>query len=165
MTRSFEPLPVKEIRPLRGEKLLRALNRVLPLGRKYHPLIGMMNSSRGLLSIRFRQYRFLRAAAWTKAVTTQLLLDEKSIPEFDLLKPILQELKAGMLIDVGANLGLYTLSFRSESDLPIRAYEPQPLMFKFLEWNIALNKLPNVETRNLACGDARGAATFWIGIN
>jgi FkbM family methyltransferase len=31
--------------------------------------------------------------------------------------------------------------------------------------HIALNKLPNIEALNLACGAARGELTFWLGVN
>jgi FkbM family methyltransferase len=43
--------------------------------------------------------------------------------------------------------------------------EPQPFLFKLLQWNIAYNKLPDVETRNVACGSQRGQLDFSIGIN
>jgi FkbM family methyltransferase len=69
------------------------------------------------------------------------------------------------LIDVGANIGLYTLLLRSVSDLPIIAYEPQPFLFKLLRRNVDSNHLANVEARNFACGSRRGEIPFSIGIN
>ena len=47
MTATIAP----EIRPLRGVALLRALQAVLPLGRKYHPLLAALNGRRGLAAL------------------------------------------------------------------------------------------------------------------
>jgi FkbM family methyltransferase len=60
---------------------------------------------------------------------------------------------------------LYTLEFRSACGNPILAYEPQPFLFKLLQWNIQLNELRDVEARNIACGSERGDATFSLGLN
>jgi FkbM family methyltransferase len=107
----------------------------------------------------------LRPAAWAESVANQLHLGVDVVPEFQLLKPLCGQLTSGWLLDVGANIGLYTLLLRSVSPLPILAYEPQPLLFKLLQWNVAFNRLPNVEARNIACGASRGVAPFWLGLN
>ena len=49
MTDSAAP----EVRPLRGAGLLRALHAVLPLGRKYHPLLTLLNGRHGLAALPF----------------------------------------------------------------------------------------------------------------
>jgi FkbM family methyltransferase len=165
MTGLADTFPRSEVRRIRGEELVRRMNRILPLGRKYHPLIGALNGRRGLLAIPFDKYYVLQPAAWTKAVTTQLISGVEILPEFQVLKPLCRQLARGALIDAGANIGLFTLLLRSSSDFPIIAYEPQPLLFKLLQWNVAYNELPDVETRNLACGSQRGTAAFWLGIN
>jgi FkbM family methyltransferase len=82
-----------------------------------------------------------------------------------MIKPICRQLTGGVLVDVGANIGVYTLLLRSISLLPIIAYEPQPFLFKLLQWNIAYNGLPDVEARNVACGSRCGQLDFSIGIN
>lgn len=160
-----DALPREELHPVRGAALLRGLHRVVPLGRKYHPLLGLMNPSHGLLSIPFERNRVIQPAAWRKQTATLLLMGRGMIPEFSLLAPICRGLKSGAMIDVGANIGLYTLSLRAESPLPIIAYEPQPFLFKLLQWNIAFNELPDIEARNLACGAQRGEVPFALGIN
>lgn len=160
-----EALPRDQVHPVRGTALLRGLHRVLPLGRKYNPLLKLLNTSHGLVSIPFDHSRVVQPAAWSKQTTTLLLMGREFIPEFSLLAPICRQLKSGALIDVGANIGLYTLSLRAESLLPIIAYEPQPFLFKLLQWNIAFNSLASVEARNLACGAQRGEVPFALGIN
>jgi FkbM family methyltransferase len=165
MTDPIEPLPRNEVRDIRGAKLLRGMNRILPLGRKYHPLVGALNGRHGLLAIGFDKYRVLQPAAWTKIITKELLFGADVVPEFQLLKPLCRQSSKGVLIDLGANVGLYTLLLRSTSALPIIAYEPQPFLFKLLQWNIVFNQLPDVETRNVACGSSRREVSFWLGLN
>ncbi len=160
-----ESFPRDEVRPVRGAKWVCALNRFLPLGRKYHPLLRLLNGSRGLLTIPFGQYRVIKPAAWIKSITSDLALGEDMAIEFEPLKALCQRCMDGYLINVGANIGLYTLLFRATSPLPIIAYEPQPFLFKLLQWNIAGNELPGVDARNLACGNQRGEAAFSTGLN
>jgi FkbM family methyltransferase len=165
MTGPSETFPQTKVRPIRGEKFLCDLNRFLPLGRKYHHLLRLLNGQRGLLAIPFGPYRVLKPAAWTKSVTAQLLAGGDVAVEFQLLEPFCRQCQSGHLIDVGANIGLYTLLFRAASSLPIIAYEPQPYLFKLLQWNIAYNRLPAVQARNLACGARRGEVSFMTGLN
>lgn len=154
-----------QARMIRGERLLRVLHGFLPLGRKYHPLLSAMNGRRGLLAIPFNQCRLIQPASWAKQITNQLLNGVDVVPEFRLLAPLARQQTSGYLLDVGANIGLYTLLLRSVSGLPIIAYEPQPFLFKLLQANIAFNHLANVDARNFACGSGRGEIAFSIGIN
>ena len=158
-------LPFHEARDVRGGEFLRGINNLLPLGRKYHPLVRLLNGRRGLLAVPLDKYRILQPAAWTKPITAQLLSGDEAVPEFSVIKPICRQLTSGVLVDVGANIGVYTLLLRSISPLPIIAYEPQPFLFKLLQSNIAYNELPDVKTRNVACGSRRGQLDFSIGIN
>lgn len=82
-----------------------------------------------------------------------------------LLASLIPELKDGALMDAGANIGLYTLLLRSATDRPIIAYEPQPFLFKLLQWNLAYNRIENVDARNTACGSKNSTIAFNIGIN
>jgi FkbM family methyltransferase len=165
MTILKEAFPRNEIRHIRGGGMVRALNRFLPLGRKYHPLLRLLNGRHGLLLVPFDKYHVIEPAAWSKAIATHLVMNTDTVAEFQVLKPLCQQCPAGHLIDVGANLGLFTLSLRAASALPIIAYEPQPFLFKLLEWNIAYNELFGIEARNLACGHRRGEIAFSTGLN
>jgi hypothetical protein len=119
MSAPNEIFPRDEMRPVRGGKLVCTLNCFLPLGRKYHPLLRLLNGSQGLLAIPFGQYRVMKPAAWIKSITSELVLGEDMAIEFEPLKALCQRCTNGHLIDVGANLGLYTLLFRATSPLPI----------------------------------------------
>ena len=109
MNDGTETLCGNHVRPLRGERLLRGLHRILPLGRKYHPLLSAMNGRHGLLAIPFDKSRLVQPAAWAKQITNQLLGGMDFVPEFHLLAAEVRQLASGCLIDVGANIGLYTL--------------------------------------------------------
>ena len=143
------------VRPLRGVGLLRQLHSLLPLGRKYHPLLAFWNSRHGLVAIPFANGHLVHPAAWRKYIAAFLLASEQTVPEFQILAPICRGLKQGCLVDVGANIGVYTLLLRRESSLPIIAFEPQPFLFDLLKQTIAYNRLSRVEARRLGCGADR----------
>jgi FkbM family methyltransferase len=165
VTKFAKVFPRNDVREVRGASLLKTLNRVFPLGRKYYPLVRVLNNPRGLLATSFDKYRVLQPACWTKAVTKSLLFGTEIVPEFQLVKSLGQEVSHGFFVDLGANIGLYVLLFRSISNLPIIAFEPQPLLAKLLQWNIAFNELPDIDIRNAACGRERGEVPFWLGLN
>ncbi|MGA2802024.1 MAG: FkbM family methyltransferase [Verrucomicrobiota bacterium] len=148
------------MRNVRGEQLLRTLHGVLPLGRHYQWLLGALNSDQGLLVIPFESFRFVIPATWRKLATNFLLTGPNLMPEFRLLKPIIQNLRTGCLVDVGANMGLYTMFMRSNSTLPIVAYEPQPFLCDLARRSVALNHFADIEVRNVGCGAERGELPF-----
>ena len=165
MNGAIETGSTSQIRPLRGEALLRGLHRILPLGRKYHPLLSAMNGRAGWMAVPFGGFHVVQPACWAKQITHQLLNGVDVVPEFGLVSSLVRPLTSGCIIDVGANLGLYTLLLRSVSARPIISFEPQPFLFKLLETNIAFNRLPCVEARNVACGAQSGRVPFTLGIN
>jgi FkbM family methyltransferase len=67
------------------------------------------------------------------------------------------------MMDVGANLGLYTLlaSRLMPSDGQIVAFEASPIEHAKLAWTILRNKLANVEVIHAAVSDALGTATIY----
>jgi FkbM family methyltransferase len=154
------------IRPLRGEKFLRQLHHILPLGRKYHPLVSLFNRPDGFIEIPFGIYKLVYPAAWRKSLANHLLVGADVIPEFRLLlAPICSQLHKGCLVDVGANIGLYTLLMRANSKLPIIAFEPQPFLCDLIRRGVEHNRLAEVEVRNVGCGAERGEAPFYTGTN
>ena len=157
--------PECEVNKLRGVKFLRGLHRILPLGRKLHPLMSFLNPQRGMLLVPFGLYEMHLPAAWRKPITTTLLLQEDIAPEFRLLSPLCRQIVRGCLVDMGANVGLYTLLMRAKSACPIIAYEPQPFLCDLLRRNVAHNHLPDIEVRNVACGAKPGEVPFYVGTN
>ena len=148
-------------RPVQGSGLIRSL----PLGRKFHALLGWINGTSGLVSVPFGAGRLAHPASWTKAVATLLVAGEHLLPEFGLIAPILRSLKQGAIVDVGANIGYFPLLIRRETALPILGFEPQPFLHELASTSVADSGLKDVELRRLACGDAPGEVLFQSGPN
>ena len=165
MNQPAKPDDPAAITPLRGANFFRGLHRVLPLGRKYHRFMSMLNPRDGLLAIPFVRFEVVQPAGWGSEVAGLLFQGEDLTPEFRLLPPVLKGLKTGHLVDVGANAGLYELMLREHSALPIIAYEPQPFLCELVRQNVAHNHLKSVDVRMLACGQAPGELFFQTGIN
>ncbi len=166
MNHSAKLTPEPEvIAPLRAAGFFRYLQRILPLGRKYHRFISLFNSRHGLVAIPFGRFKVVQPASWGSEVAGLLFQGEDLTPEFRLLPPVLKELDVGHLVDVGANIGLYELMLRAHSPLPIIAYEPQPFLCELVRHNVTFNRLPQVDLRHLACGAGAGEIFFQTGIN
>ncbi len=66
----------------------------------------------------------------------------------------------GTVIDIGANIGLFTLFVRSEApDATVFAFEPSPAAFRALQANCA-GYGPNLTAINAGVGERRGEATL-----
>lgn len=59
------------------------------------------------------------------------------------------------IVDIGANVGLYTLYAKYLPNATFYAYEPMPLNFKILNDNIKLNNIENVKTFNIAISNEK----------
>jgi FkbM family methyltransferase len=69
-----------------------------------------------------------------------------------------------VLVDIGANTGIYTLKsgkFLAENGGTVISLEPFPEMLAMLQRNVHLNGLNNVRLRNFCAGDHTHAAAFW----
>ena len=153
------------IQPLRGARAIRFLHKILPLGRKYHPLLALLNKRQGLVAVPFAGCHVITPGSWRKQMATYLTSGVDFIPEIRLIEPVCRKLKDGVILDIGANTGLYVLFLRFYSDLPIIAYEPDPFLFKLLNQTIRYNGIDNIDTKNLACANARYELAFAMGIN
>ena len=67
----------------------------------------------------------------------------------------------GIIIDAGANIGVYSLKAASRAKQVI-AVEPEPEIFSFLKHNIGVNNLENVDPVNVALSDHDGFMDFYI---
>lgn len=67
--------------------------------------------------------------------------------------------------DIGAHIGVLTLFFAKKVGPTgqVSSFEPNPESFALLNRNIALNRLHNVQTFNLALGEKRGEQTLIYG--
>lgn len=69
----------------------------------------------------------------------------------------------GLVIEVGANMGVFTVplgQFLSGQGRKMLAFEPQPVIYQQLNANLALNGLMNVTALPYACGAETGKVTF-----
>lgn len=63
------------------------------------------------------------------------------------------------VLDLGANIGLHSIIL-SKCGFEVRAYEPDPEHFKFLQRNLALNNCSNVQAFNCAVSRKAGVMEF-----
>lgn len=75
-------------------------------------------------------------------------------------------LQAGMVvIDVGANIGMYAI-FAARAVGPegrVFAFEPVPELYRRLVENLAVSSLHNISTHQIAVSDRTGTAPFYLG--
>ena len=62
----------------------------------------------------------------------------------------------GLFLDIGANLGVFSLALGHLTGIRALAFEPEPLNFLYLKNNIALNPGVRAEAINVACGKSDG---------
>jgi FkbM family methyltransferase len=75
--------------------------------------------------------------------------------------------RGGDVIDIGANIGYYTLLAASLVPEPSRVYafEPQPRVMGNLRRNIDLNRLGNVTVFDFALSSQEGQSTFYLPVD
>jgi FkbM family methyltransferase len=74
-------------------------------------------------------------------------------------------LKPGMVVvDVGANVGLYTVVCASlvGKNGKVCAFEPVPWLAQRVKWNVRLNSMPNIEIYNIAVGAKSGKGNLYL---
>lgn len=67
-----------------------------------------------------------------------------------------------LIIDIGANIGWYSLTLSSKNKPRIVAFEPDTINFNTLEENIRLNGKDNVIAFNKAISDKEGVLTLYL---
>lgn len=67
-----------------------------------------------------------------------------------------------IIIDLGANVGLYTIYAAKRTRGKVIAVEPEPINFELLRKNVELNKLNNVILINQAVGDYNGTVKLYL---
>jgi len=69
------------------------------------------------------------------------------------------ELKTSeIIIDIGAHIGIFTIYVRNNPE--ILAFEPNPENYILLKYNIAFNRLKNVNIYPYALGEKKGLSSF-----
>jgi len=62
----------------------------------------------------------------------------------------------GVFLDIGANLGVFSLALGRTTGIRALAFEPEPINFLYLKTNIAHNPDIRAEAINVACGKSDG---------
>ena len=69
-----------------------------------------------------------------------------------------------VILDIGANIGWYSIVLRSsiKRDITIYSFEPEPQNFKLLTLNVAYNEMKGVEPVNMAVAERAGHSTLFL---
>jgi FkbM family methyltransferase len=102
-----------------------------------------------------------RIIAHTRNIGVAALINCQGMYDYHhmmLLKRLLAS--GGVFLDVGANVGSYSLIASEQSLAKVHAFEPHPTTFQFLLENIQLNNRRNVFPLNVAVGKTDGEVMF-----
>lgn len=69
---------------------------------------------------------------------------------------------ADIVLDIGANNGVYALIAGTNQKAKVYAFEPVPLVYKMLEENINLNQMKNIIPKQEIIGDVTGKSTLFV---
>ncbi len=93
---------------------------------------------------------YYKKGVYSEDYITSFLIHEAGIKNGDLV------------IDVGANIGWYSLVLSTEQRPEVLAFEPDNYNFSLLKDNIGMNELSNIHPFNLALSDKPGTQTFYL---
>jgi FkbM family methyltransferase len=163
-TRLVSSAPIVEIKSIGA---LQWIYQLVPLRHRWFPLLRLFLPERGLIALPFASGRVLYPAAWAGPFNASYLISlPRVFPERGLFETTLRAAAGdGAVVDVGANLGVYTLMTRGVSRARIIAYEPSPLAFHVFMRMLDANGLKDIDLRLKACGETRGRACLQEGIN
>jgi FkbM family methyltransferase len=101
-----------------------------------------------------------RRCAVSALINSQGLYDYNNM---SLIRDLLRD--GGTFVDIGANIGSYTLIGSENNAARVYAFEPHPVTFQLLRKNIELNQRDNVVLHNVALGSSEGEVFFtdWTG--
>lgn len=94
----------------------------------------------------------------TRKIATNCFFDNFSIWEDEQITIFYKLINSNEkinIIDIGANVGLYSLYAKFLPNATFYAYEPVPLNFKLLNDNILLNNINNVKTFDIAISNEK----------
>ncbi|TMJ04766.1 MAG: FkbM family methyltransferase [Alphaproteobacteria bacterium] len=171
MTATFDPSPWGTHLPGAFDRAVLALTRAMPanwFGQRLAILFRKLTMSRlgegaidtALWGMRLRLYP-RRNGCEKNALFTPQMYDTM---ERRVLAQAVGRKRAGAFtfIDIGANVGLYSLYLASCGDVRTLAIEPQPGILERLNFHLAANPSAKVEVLPIALSDRAGAATLVI---
>jgi len=131
------------------------------------------------LLLRYRNWREIREAQDRGEVPRRLVLRsgvEIERTENHLLLPMVTSIffrrhyeppgfrigPADVVVDIGANIGAFSLYAARRTRAPIHAFEPCPETYALLLRNLASNRVANVQPEQAAVSDRTGTARFFF---
>ena len=93
---------------------------------------------------------YYKWGVYSEDFITRYILEQVGITDSDLV------------LDIGANIGWYSLVLSSRQHPTILAFEPDPTNFSLLKENIALNKRTTVKAFNLAIAGREGTMQLFL---
>jgi FkbM family methyltransferase len=130
-------------------------------------LLGLFYRPGGVYGLRFGPLRGLRMR-YHPSVNFHAILGIWDAETFDLLDKLFVRsnllAKDASVVDVGANIGYYTMWLCTFAVTQGRVYsfEPSPDAVKFLRDNLKLNGIANADIVEAACGDRVGTGDFFL---
>jgi FkbM family methyltransferase len=102
-----------------------------------------------------------------KSYSTAELQYYCGLSEFNDMGFLLHFLQKGdLFVDIGANIGSYTLLASGHIGANSISFEPVPSTFEYLKENIQINKIENLaDLRNLGLSDTKGVLKFTSGLD
>lgn len=104
----------------------------------------------------------LKINLYRDSVLSKIIYDGFENEELNFVKSILK--KGDVFIDIGANVGLFSLiaSQCVGKEGQVVAFEPAPITFNRLLENKVLNNIENIDARNIGLSDELGELFFYI---
>ena len=85
------------------------------------------------------------------------LINSQGLYDYNNMSLLRDYLQSGRIfIDIGANIGSYTLIGSESLSAHVHAFEPHPSTFQLLRRNVELNQRNNVTLHNVALGSSKG---------
>lgn len=114
------------------------------------------------VDIRYAGLKF-RVHPWDNVVENKMLFGSKLRDRSEIVK--LREFsgKGGVFLDIGANIGYYSLMAAHQGAGKVVAFEPNPAMYGRLQFNIEANGLENrITALPIALGDQTATTTMIV---
>src|SRR5574337_1157409 len=100
-----------------------------------------------------------RIIASHRRCSVSALINSQGLYDYNNMKFVGELLRGGgTFIDIGANIGSYTLIGSEGREARVYSFEPHPVTFQLLCKNVELNQRSNVTLYNAALGSSEGEA-------
>jgi FkbM family methyltransferase len=118
--------------------------------------------------IYYHYNKFIKIKCYPNNVSTNAVIYTSGFFDYNEMNFLKNYLRKGdTFLDIGANCGVYSLIAASVigKDAHIDAFEPNPDVISFLEENIKINNLKNVNIHRKAVSSKKHNSTFFKGID